>query len=150
MKIKIEDVWFKVVDKKDYPAYLAQCKQLNHPVKMKMQDGKVLYKVVDEKEIAELEKPVIEETVKEVKPFSFLSAKLLTADGKALSIVKPEAVVVKREYRKVPFIVGVSNCYGYCDTCATETNHYVVMDVLACGKCRNGVVLTSLPYNTKS
>lgn len=140
MSIKIEDVWYKPIDKKDYPAYLQECKLVNEISKFKIHEGKVVYKIVNKQELEELNNPVKKEVIAKENLFNPLSVKLLTNEGKKIIVGKTQLPNFKPVYKQVPFIVGQSTNYQYCDKCNDTTNHYKVMGILACGKCRWGVM----------
>jgi hypothetical protein len=146
MIIKIDNNWFKSVEKNDYKNYIKECNEAKEKVTFKIHEGKVVYKVVNSVELKKLN--VAEEPQKEQKQIkdnpvdSLLSVVLLTTGGKTISVPKINIPVLNTSISKqVPFIIGQSLNYQYCDRCNTTVNHYKVMGVLACGNCRYGVVL---------
>lgn len=124
--IKIEDKWYKEIDKQDYPAYLALCKQQGIVLKIKIYQGKIVYPIIEIPKLDEIKKDIDSK----IKSTSFL-----TLSGEKKQLNEPLKTFKYSGY------LSNSNRYQYCDICKEETNFASIPSGTCCKICRNGYYL---------
>jgi len=145
----IEGVTYKTVERKDYPAYLQECKKAGVAPSFKLIDGIVWYKdntiekITPEPEIkiSDTPLPPNNDTKIDLKE---AATSILSAPP--LAVVTPKKPFIKRlvadfKAKVFPVAFGKSNCYQWCDKCGKETNHCVGSSNVMCLTCNVGYEL---------